>query len=172
MTSLVDWAHRAELGSAGEGCHAIRTRGRRHFLQRSAALAGVGLLAGCGALPSWMQQPATIRRIGFLEPSAMPPGSILEPFRDGLHDLGWVEGENLTIEIRVRKGGPNGCPRWPTSWSAPVDLIYAPPTSVAIAAQQVTSTIPIVFATVRRSRRARAGGQSRPSGRQSDRAVA
>ena len=39
---------------------------RRRFLQGSLALAGLGLLAGCGVLPSPLQPPAKVPRVGYL----------------------------------------------------------------------------------------------------------
>ena len=46
------------------------------------------------------QQPAKkIPRIGFLS-SAAPPGTPYESFRQGLRDLGYVEGQNIAIEYR------------------------------------------------------------------------
>ena len=44
----------------------VRLRGRRRFLQGSLALAGLGLLSGCGSLPWPGRQPAKVPRIGFL----------------------------------------------------------------------------------------------------------
>ena len=47
------------------------------------------------------QQAGEIRRIGFLSPiPASISGSWLEAFRQGLRDLGWVEGKNISIEVR------------------------------------------------------------------------
>jgi putative ABC transport system substrate-binding protein len=52
--------------------------------------------------------PATRARIAFLELSPEPPASALSPvgatFRQGLYELGWVEGQTLTIEWRWAEG--------------------------------------------------------------------
>lgn len=52
-------------------------------------------------LPAEAQQSEKIRRIGFLQHI---PASISEPwmeaFREGLRDLGWIEGKNISIEVR------------------------------------------------------------------------
>jgi putative ABC transport system substrate-binding protein len=122
-----------------------RTRSRRHFLQRSAALASVGLLAGCGALPSLTRQPAKVRRIGYLAPRVLPLAN--DPFRQALPDLGWIEGENLVIEVRSADLQFERLPALADELvRAGVELIYAPLSSAASAVQQATRTIPIVFA--------------------------
>jgi putative ABC transport system substrate-binding protein len=53
-------------------------------------------------LTSQAQRPPTIPRIGFIHPiSAAAGGYIqLDAFRQGLHDLGYVEGETITLEVR------------------------------------------------------------------------
>ena len=117
-----------------------RTRSRRHFLQRSAALASVGLLAGCGVLPSPTQRPATIRRIGHLSPTDGP--EIDDPFLQGMRDLGWVEGQNLTVEFRFAEGRYDRFPALADELvRTGVELIFALTGTGASAAQQVTSTI-------------------------------
>ena len=122
-----------------------RTRSRRRFLQRSAALAGVGLLAGCGGLPSLPWQSAKVRRIGYLSPFDRPERD--EPFLQGMRDLGWVEGQNLTVELRFAEGKYDRFPALTNELvHAGVELIFARTGIIASAAQQVTSTIPIVFA--------------------------
>jgi putative ABC transport system substrate-binding protein len=129
------------------------TRSRRDFLQRGAALAGVGLLAGCGVFPSLTQRPASVKRIGYLAQLGPSPGPAaeaeLEAFQQGLRDLGWIEGQNLTIEFRYAEGSLNRLPALADELvRAGVDLIYAPMTPQAVAAQQATKTIPIVFTVV------------------------
>ena len=54
------------------------------------------------------QTPAKVHRIGLLHPFSPPPPSAsdarAEAFRQGLHDLGYVEGQNLVMEIRYAEG--------------------------------------------------------------------
>jgi len=61
-------------------------------------------LTACGAV-ALAQQPAKIPRIGFL--STTSPANVptrLEAFRQGLRDLGYVEGKNIVIEYRYAEG--------------------------------------------------------------------
>src|SRR4051794_11111084 len=85
---------------------------RREFVV-GAGVGGLGLLAGCGRLPGQAQQPARVLRIGFLTPgpreSRSPPApgivATRDAFREGLRDLGYIEGENLVVEWRSTDGG-------------------------------------------------------------------
>src|SRR5262245_51545458 len=77
---------------------------RRYFLQGSLALAGVGLLAGCGGFPSSWPRPRPTR-IGFLtlydEETATP---LLTAMLDGLRELGYDPASNLVVEPRFANG--------------------------------------------------------------------
>src|SRR5215212_9521276 len=127
-----------------------RTRSRRHFLRRSAALAGVGLLTGCGILPSPTQQTATVPRIGWLSPgSGASDESFLASFRDGLHDLGWVVGQNIALESRWAEGRFERLPDLAAELvRLKVDVIVASVTQASLAAKQATGTMPIVMVGV------------------------
>jgi putative ABC transport system substrate-binding protein len=70
-----------------------------------------------------------------------------DPFRQALPDLGWIEGENLVIEVRSADLQFERLPALADELvRAGVELIYAPLSSAASAVQQATRTIPIVFA--------------------------
>ena len=127
-----------------------RTRGRRHFLRRSAALAGVGLLTACGALPSPTQQTAKVPRVGWLSPgSAASDEHFLASFRDGLGELGWAEGKNIAMESRWAEGSYERLPDLAAELvRLKVDVIVASVTQASPAAKQATATIPIVMVGV------------------------
>src|SRR5687767_13807147 len=57
------------------------------------------------------QQPKKVARIGFLSP-VCPSATALwhEAFRQGLRDLGWVEGKNISIEYRYAEGRSDHLP--------------------------------------------------------------
>src|SRR5689334_22706742 len=46
------------------------------------------------------QQPKKVPRIGFLDPGLPGPSPRVDGFRQGLRDLGWVEGQNILIDYR------------------------------------------------------------------------
>jgi putative ABC transport system substrate-binding protein len=72
-----------------------------------------------------------------------------EAFRQGLRDLGYVEGRNLVIEYRDAEGKSERLPALAAELVAlKVDVIFAPTTATALAAKQATRTLPIVFAVV------------------------
>src|SRR5438046_10458825 len=73
---------------------------RRQFVQ-GAGTAGLTLLAGCGRL-AWPGQPAAkVPRIGFLAVGSREGRAFLiDGFRQGLGEYGYVEGQNLFIEYR------------------------------------------------------------------------
>src|SRR5215471_5799484 len=55
---------------------------------------------GCG----WAQQPKKIPRIGYLGFSAASSSARIDGFRQGLRELGYVEGKNIIIEYRYAEG--------------------------------------------------------------------
>jgi putative ABC transport system substrate-binding protein len=116
---------------------------RRTFM---AMLAG-GLLAA--PLAAEAQQAAKIARIGYLgtNPAAIP--HLQEAFRQGLRDLGYVEGRNLVIEYRSAEGKLERLPALAAELVAlKVDVIVAASTAAALAAKHATRTLPIVFTAV------------------------
>jgi putative tryptophan/tyrosine transport system substrate-binding protein len=94
------------------------------------------------------QRAAKIYRIGFLwdTPAVWPHA--LEGFRQGLRDLGWVEGKNIVVEYRWAEGQFERLPSMVDELiRLKVDLIVAPTSIYTGAAKRATSTIPIVFAS-------------------------
>ena len=75
---------------------------RRQFV---VGASGLGVLAGCGRLPGQAQAPAQVRRIGLVLPYTADSAAsldVIKPFRAGLQDWGYVEGQNLLLEYRSR----------------------------------------------------------------------
>jgi len=115
----------------------------------------ITVLAICAMLfafcfPIQAQQPKKIPRIGFVSGgSANDPGPGVNAFRQGLRDLGYVEGKNLVIEYRFAEDKPDRLPTLVAELvGLKVDLIFAPSTNAALAAKSASQTIPIVFASV------------------------
>jgi len=99
------------------------------------------------AVISTAQQPKKVARIGYLAAvTASADAPRLEAFRQGLRELGYVEGQNITIEYRHEGGGFERLPALAAELVAlKIDVLVAVTTNAALAAQKTTATIPIVF---------------------------
>ncbi|MGE5817025.1 MAG: ABC transporter substrate-binding protein [Deltaproteobacteria bacterium] len=97
--------------------------------------------------PAHAQQPKKIPRIGFL--SAVSPSTIsarVEAFRQGLRELGYVEGKNIFIEWRFAEGKSDRLPSLAAELvRLKVDVIVAEAPTSTRSAKQATVTIPIVM---------------------------
>jgi putative ABC transport system substrate-binding protein len=111
----------------------------------------VGTVVGAAlslASAAHAQPVGKVARLGFLwdTPAVWPHA--LAAFREGLHDLGWIEGQNLAIEYRWAEGRFDRLPGMVEELiRLKVDLIVAPTSIYTGAAMRATSTIPIVFAS-------------------------
>ena len=108
-------------------------------------IAFVLLLAGAGAQA---QQPAKIPRIGYISGTGDPsnPGPYVEALRQGLRDLGYVEGKNIVIEYRGAEGNVDRMPSLVAELvQLKVDVLVVPLPVATRAAKQATKTIPIVM---------------------------
>ena len=111
------------------------------------AVLALGLLAV--PLASDAQPLAHIPTVSVLAPNRPPldadPSSGLNAFRQGLRDLGYLEGQNIQLEYRYAEGQLD---RLPTLAADLVqrrpDVLFTWLTAGALAAQQATTTIPIV----------------------------
>jgi putative tryptophan/tyrosine transport system substrate-binding protein len=113
---------------------------RRRFLRCIA----LGLLAA--PLAAEAQQTAVIPRIGYLAGDLTTGQHLHEAFRQGLRDLGYVEGRNVVMEHRDAAGQSERLPALAAELVAlRVDVIVSPTTVAALAAKQATRTLPIVF---------------------------
>ena len=80
---------------------------------------------------------------------ANAPVTPLDGLREGLRDLGYVEGENLRLEYHWAEGRYDRYPDLAAELVAlPVDAIVTVTTSAALAAQRTTSRIPIIMAAI------------------------
>ena len=116
-------------------------RFRRTFI---VALA-LGILGA--ALADEAQQPTKVPRIGVLWPTSDHP--YLQAFRQGLRDLGYVEGQTIVIEYRYARGKDDRLPDLAAELvRLQVGAILTWGTPATQAAKQATRAIPIVMGTI------------------------
>ncbi|HEU4440315.1 MAG TPA: ABC transporter substrate-binding protein [Methylomirabilota bacterium] len=96
--------------------------------------------------PAGAQAPARVWRIGFLTPSAISPRGIMPEMRQRLRELGYVEGRDLRFEVRAANEDFERLPDLAADLvRSGVDLIIAVSSPAIRAAENATSTIPIVM---------------------------
>jgi len=110
-------------------------------------------IAGLGSAAAWplvaqAQQSANVPHVGLLTTGSIDSPEIqasFAAFRQGLYDLGYTDGQNIIIERRAANGKFERLPGLARELvGAKVDLIVAGATPAGLAAQQATTTIPIV----------------------------
>jgi putative ABC transport system substrate-binding protein len=97
-------------------------------------------------VPSLAQQSGKPFRIGILSPIGSPSTTAFDAFRDGLRELGYIEGANIVIEYRLAAGDSSRLPAMAGELvRLPVDIIVADGGGVGTQiAHDATRTIPIV----------------------------
>src|SRR5262245_32738321 len=93
------------------------------------------------------QQAAKVYRIGYLS-TTFSGSATHEAFRQGLRDLGHVEGKDIVIEWRHAEGNTDRFPELAADLvRLKVDVIVAPNSLAVLAAKNLTKTIPIVMSS-------------------------
>jgi putative ABC transport system substrate-binding protein len=90
-----------------------------------------------------------IARIGYLSPDSPSPAAtaLFDALFDGLRELGWIEGKNVTVEPRYAENRLERLPELAAELvRIDVDVIVGRGTLGPLAAKRATSTIPIVMA--------------------------
>jgi putative tryptophan/tyrosine transport system substrate-binding protein len=126
---------------------AVPRQSRRRFLGVGLALGAGGLLAGCGFVRSEAGRRAKIPRLGLL--SALAADAVrtrTDALREGLHELGYVEGRSVALEARYADGKEELMPALAAEVvGSGVDLIVTVTSSAIRPAMNATSSIPIVM---------------------------
>jgi putative ABC transport system substrate-binding protein len=116
---------------------------RRQLFQRVAAL---GLSSAAALIGDGCTSPQPTGKklslIGVLSHTSNP--SVLEPFRQGLRELGYVPGENITVEYRYTMGDRGSVPALVTELVALNPDVIVAPGDAAVVAKKASNTIPIV----------------------------
>ena len=95
-------------------------------------------------LPAEAQQAARVYRIGILGDT---PGPQWKVFRQGLGDLGWIEGQSIEVEVRWSEGRNDRLPDLAGELvRLRVDVIVTEGSTPTQTAKKATATIPIVMA--------------------------
>jgi len=118
-------------------------------MNRRTFLCGLALGVLSVSLAAEAQQRGNVAKIGVLEQGAATPSGSgsHEALRQGLRDLGYVEGQNLFIEYRFAEGKAERLPDLAAELiRLKVDVIVSGGTLAPLAAKHATKTIPIVLA--------------------------
>ena len=107
----------------------------------------VVLLLLAAPLASDAQPSAKVARIGYLSVAGGAGSPLAEAFREGLRDLGYVEGRNITIEFRAAESSDQLSALAAELAQLRLDAIVAFSGLAAAALKRVTTTIPVVMTT-------------------------
>lgn len=123
----------------------------RRSLMQGLGATGLTLLTGCALRVPFAETSPPMHRIGFLAGSNA--ASSVDPdnaaFRQGLRDIGYIEGQTLTIEWRFANYNNDHLPDLAAGLLADgVEPIVTSASPAAIAAKRATQTVPIVFMEV------------------------
>ena len=118
------------------------------MINRRAFLAGSGAVLLAAPLAAEAQPAGKVYCIGVLEPTSMALNAAnLDAFRQGLRELGYVEGRNMRIEYRSADGRSERFPDLAAELvRLKVDVILTRGTPAVMAAKNATGTIPVVMA--------------------------
>ena len=130
----------------------MRTPGRKVGTAPISTVILIVVLAMLAAPPLVAEaQPAgKVPRVAYLNVSSAASATwAVEAFRQGLRELGYIEGQNILIEYRWADGRFERLPALAAELArSKVDVIVAQNTVAALAAKNATSTIPIILVTV------------------------
>src|SRR5215510_9280825 len=117
-------------------------------------------------LTAQAQQPMKMARIGYLNPGDPVSRTYrTEAFRQGLKELGYIEGKNIIIEYRFAEAKPDRLPELARELVAlKVDIIFAGGHPATEAAKNATQTIPIVTSSQDPVSSGFVAGLARPGG--------
>jgi putative ABC transport system substrate-binding protein len=151
----------ADIGSTSQAfgftCQIVL--GRREFIT---------FLAGAGAWPlaTHAESPPKFPRVGYIGgASGTAMSHVFEAFREGLHELGYVEGQTIALEARWAEGHAERMPELVAELvGLKVDVLVTSVSSAALAAKKATRTIPIVAVTADPVRLGLVASLARPGG--------
>jgi putative ABC transport system substrate-binding protein len=114
--------------------------------RRDSVLSLLALGVAAAPLAAEAQQAAKVPRIGYLSGNLAGSSHMTEGFRQGLRDLGYVDGRNVVIEFRDAEGKLERLPALAAELVArKVDVIVVGGTVAALVAKEATRTLPILL---------------------------
>jgi putative ABC transport system substrate-binding protein len=116
----------------------------------AAALFAAAALLLAASFTVEAQPAARVYRVGFISPlSGSPEPSTLQAFRQGLRELGYVEGKNVIVETRFGEGRAERLPGLVAELlGLKVDVLMVGGSLGALTARRATTSVPVVFAGV------------------------
>src|SRR3990167_10770797 len=119
-------------------------------MKHIAGLLAIFVTLAAGGEMAEAQQTGKVPRIGFLGNStAALEENLVGPFREGLRDLGYVDGRNILIEYRWAEGKYERFPTLIAELIAlKVELIVTAGTPASLAVKKATTSLPLVMITV------------------------
>lgn len=115
----------------------------------------IALLGGAFAVrprSALARAPGGLRKISVLDPNAaseQDQGDRLLAFKQGLHELGWIEGQNVQFAVRYAAGKYDRLPGLAAELLNPTpDLVLAVTNGAASALKELTRSVPILFVLV------------------------
>ena len=120
------------------------------MMNRRELVSGIALALLAAPLSGEAQQTERIYRVGYLTGGYQSaPGSGPAAFRQGMHELGYVEGRNLALDARFADGHFERLPSLIQELiRVSPDVLLVATTPASLAAKAATATIPIVFVAV------------------------
>jgi putative ABC transport system substrate-binding protein len=116
------------------------------YVRRRELIATLGGAAAAWPLAARAQQAVKVPRVGILSPAASETAGTLSAFREGIRDLGYIEGQTIALDFRLSKGLMEALPALAKELvRIPVDVIVTDTTSATLVAFDATRTIPIVM---------------------------
>ena len=117
-------------------------------MTRRIVLLALAVNLAIAATTTWAQQTTKVPVVGVLFFGMGPDDPLVEDLRQGLRELGYVEGRNIRIEFRTAQDHPDRLPGLAEELvQFKADVIVVNVTVATQAAKRATSTIPIVMAT-------------------------
>jgi ABC-type uncharacterized transport system substrate-binding protein len=150
MISGGDYAVRTESGPREPRKDFSRSKDSTLMVQHSVFYFALSALLFTLCLPASAQQPKKVPRLGVLVADfASSSTDRIEAFRQGLRDLGYLEGKNIAIEYRYAEGVNDRLPNLAAELvRLNVDVLFAFGTAATQAAKNASQTIPIVMTNV------------------------